>query len=469
MPPYRSRLGAVVVAGTLACLTPVIGPAGSAAAARAVRATPSIALSYAKGVLSPGGGTVQVTAKVKRASTCQLAVSGQPALFVSISPTGPVDCGDGQAQMTVTYGSNLDAGETVVNLHFVAVGGVRAKRNISFQVGAGQAFAPPVPPAGEAYLGAWVNPNGSKDEPPQAQALESDSQSDVPPGIADTLGILHYYVPFDEDLTTMSTVLAQISGAPLDAVPLLDWGGSGSCGSSCESYLEGIRSGAHNATVDAFAQALKNFAKPVFLRFFWEMNLHLSPSDGPLYIGAWDQIHLLFSEDDVTNVAFVWCPSASPHSGPPSPAWTRTLSAFYPGPSEVDWIAADRYDDHSKGATTFSDLFSSWYSLWRGQGRPMMVAETGGLMDGSTPGSSCPTGVVGSPDDEQARYIDSIGTALKAPPTAPPSAAEYSEIRAVVYFDSSGNRGSWCFDGGGLAAFSTLAHSASFAFAAPGG
>ncbi len=44
--------------------------------------------------------------------------------------------------MPVIYGSNLDAVEVPTDLELVAVGGIAAKRDISLQVGPGQALGP---------------------------------------------------------------------------------------------------------------------------------------------------------------------------------------------------------------------------------------------------------------------------------------------------------------------------------------
>ncbi len=287
------------------------------------------------------------------------------------------------------------------------------------------ALTPPLVPArGRAYLGAWVNPeqsaNGATASVAQAVSLEHR--------LGWHFSILHDYVGFHASPPAVVKEVNAISRT--GAVPLIDWAGNGA-----SSYLDAIVSGEENATIRALATALKNNKKPVFLRWFWEMNLQLSPSAGPLYIEAWDKIRSLFHAVGATNVAMVWCPGIAAHRT------VADLAAFYPGAAEVDWIAVDGYEGSKGGVSGFSGLFGSWYQVWRLQGKPIMIAETGARSYGLAVRGACMRRLLGSARDEQAQYLRGLGSDLKD---------SYPDIRAVVYFDAKGFDGPWCLDKGGL-------------------
>jgi hypothetical protein len=226
------------------------------------------------------------------------------------------------------------------------------------------------------------------------------------------------------------------------------------------------------------AVELKTFAKPMLLRFFGEMNLHLLSTSGQYFVAAWDHIVGVFSKEDVTNVSFVWAPALSALGGATA-AGARGAGAsgvartglggffsFFPGASEVDWIGIDAYDHQSYGPAGFRDLFGPWYGEWGVQDRPMIISETAARTRGVKVGAqSCPAPArVGVTGDEQAAYIKSIATALN--PTSP-AAPQYANIKAFIYWDSAGSEGPYCFDKGGLREFKTLAQEPFFSFMAP--
>jgi hypothetical protein len=455
---------------------------GSAGASRLVPQG-GFSLTYATEALKATGVVVPVTVKISgasRTSTCSLSYnSSNPSpVFVSISPLRAVNCRTGRAQFKVTLGSNLAPVVSTVPLQFSfnLSKTLSEVRDLSLQVAAGPANGPPVPPTGKDYLGAFVDPEGpGKAEPVQAKAL------DMAIGRPQGMGILHWVVSFGYSPTKTATAIGQLVKPPLNAVPLLDWSPATSCGSApakgakCVAWLKGVASGADDRTINAMAVALKKFGKPMLLRFFGEMNLHLLSGSGQYFDGAWDHIVALFSKQDVPNVAFVWAPGLP--SGPsPSPAGAHPIGAgatglggffsFYPGASEVDWIGVDAYDQGSYGSAGFRELFEPWYAQWGNQGRPMMISETAARTKGVKLGAQdCPAPTrIGAVGDEQAAYIKSIGTGLNP---SSPGVPLYPNIKAFVYWDSSGVGGPFCFDKGGLKAFENLAQEPFFSFMAP--
>jgi beta-mannanase len=112
------------------------------------------------------------------------------------------------------------------------------------------------------------------------------------------------------------------------------------------------------------------------------------------------------------------------------------MAKYFPGPSYVDWIAADGYDRKRAGEQAFAAVFGPWYSAYSGYGKPMMIAETGALAN------------------NQAGYLRGIQTLLPS---------QFQSIKAVVYFDAKGPAADWQLVGSGLQAFQQLAADPYFA------
>jgi len=477
----RLRRGVPVAVAVMAAFVSVLATTGAVASGSRLRPQGGVSVTYATGILRATGVVVPITVKISgasRTSTCSLSYnSSNPSpVFVGISPVRAVNCRTGRAQFKVTLGSNLAPVVSSVPLQFSfnVSTTLSEVHDLSLQVAAGPADGPPVPPAGKDYLGAFVDPEGpGKAEPSQAKAL--DTTIGRPQGI----GIIHWFVAFGYSPAKTAAAIAQLVKPPLNAVPLLDWSPASSCGASpskgakCVAWLKGVASGADDHTIKAMAESLKTFGKPMLLRFFGEMNLHLLSGSGQYFVAAWDHIVELFSKEDVANVAFVWAPGLASGPGPTSVrpsgvgvGGVGSFFSFYPGASEVDWIGIDAYDYESYGSAGFSELLKPWYAEWGQQGRPMMISETAARTRGVKVGAqNCPApSRVGGPGDEQAEYIKSIGTALN--PTTP-AVPQYPNIKAFIYWDSAGAEGPYCFDKGGLREFKNLAQEPFFSFMAP--
>ncbi len=272
---------------------------------------------------------------------------------------------------------------------------------------------PPAVPATGAYLGAWLHPVAAGSGGP-AFAVEQRTIPAVQSVTGRPLAILHVYSPWRRPAPVANLEAISANGS----IPLLDWG--------CAGDGAAVAGGTDDALITAYADTLKSYGKPVFLRWCWEMNLVESHADvgGPSgFVSAWIHIWELFRAAGATNVSFVWCPAVS--GADPAP--------YYPGDAYVDWIGIDGYD--LTGTSTFANLFSGFYQQWAAHGKPMMVAETGAT------------------SSAQAPYLESIGSGMPALPA----------FKAVVYFDASGPRAGWELTGDGLAAFGALARDPYFA------
>jgi beta-mannanase len=282
----------------------------------------------------------------------------------------------------------------------------------------------PTIPTKSIYLGAWVNPAhtslGQKGTPGGPGSNELDQLSAFDTELGRKLAILHVYTPFDQPVpvSSLNAIAAN------NAIPLLDW--------SCTN-LSAINSGADDSFITAYAQTLKTYSKPVFLRWYWEMNLNNAGNrscggyaNGSAYIAAWQKVRNIFQTVGANNVAFVWCPSVQSNA-----------AQYYPGDKYVSWIAADGYDRQHQGTAAFSNIFGSFYAQWASHSKPLMIAETGAM------------------SIDQAQYVQGIQHLL---PTT------YPQIKALVYFDSIGPAGSWVLSGSGFAAFKSMSESAYFSY-----
>ena len=126
---------------------------------------------------------------------------------------------------------------------------------------------PPIPQNG-AYLGAWVNPakgtsGGGSTFVSQLPQFQSDLGGKLP-------GILNFYADFLSPLPLTDLQAIEAKGS----IPLISWGGAGSCASSsipAGQYSSGIASGQYDQEITQFANSLKAFGYPVFVRWFWEI------------------------------------------------------------------------------------------------------------------------------------------------------------------------------------------------------
>jgi hypothetical protein len=271
---------------------------------------------------------------------------------------------------------------------------------------------PPAIPAHGAYLGAWIHPVAAGGRG-SSFAVEQRTLPAVRAVVGRPLGILAIYAPWKRSAPV--TDLAAITDR--GSIPLLSWG--------CAPNGPQVAGGADDRQITAYARALKAFAKPVLLRWCWEMNLVASHPEvgGPSgFVAAWDHLRKVFQQVGATNVSFVWCPAIG--GVDPSP--------YYPGAANVDWIGVDGYDQ--SGASTFSDLFSGFYRQWVGQDRPMVVAETGATAT------------------DQAAYLRSIADGMP----------ELPAFKALVYFDATGPSASWQLTPSGLAGLHALARNPYF-------
>lgn len=132
------------------------------------------------------------------------------------------------------------------------------------------------------------------------------------------------------------------------------WSGNGA---NQPAYaLDRITAGDFDTYLRQWGTALKNWGKPVMLRFAHEMNGNWYPwaeaangNGAGDYVAAWRHVHDVVAATGATNVQWVWSPNV--------PYWGSTpLTGLYPGAGYVDVVALDGYNWGT------SQSWSSWTS-----------------------------------------------------------------------------------------------------------
>jgi hypothetical protein len=244
-----------------------------------------------------------------------------------------------------------------------------------------------------AYFGAWVQPQEYTRESSMAAFTDREEQ------MGRTFDIGHTFYQWGRDFSGWRDPWHRDSGR----IPLASWGG----GDTRE-----IARGDHDAYVRGWARAVREFGAPLFLRWFWEMDVPLdeyrthSPED---FVAAWAHIRQIFREEGADNALFVWCPTAWGFASGRAPAW-------YPGDDDVDWVCANGFNwaPDRPGATwtEFGDIFRAFHQFGAERNKPMMVGAWAALERDA---------------GEKAQWLRNAHATLRD---------ELTGIRAVVYFDT---------------------------------
>ncbi len=252
----------------------------------------------------------------------------------------------------------------------------------------------PAVPASGALFGVWDQPQAGNDHRAGIQRQWRALVDDLgrPPDIA------HSFYKFSDPFPSWREPWYQYHGS----VPMISWAGAVSAD---------VLAGRHDTLIRQRARAVRELGAPLFLRYSAEPEAtkHLSRSQSPeAYKVAWRRVHRLFAEEGVTNVAWVWCPTAFGFEDGRAPA-------YYPGNDVVDWVCADGYNwGPAKGAPwrDFATIFESFHAFGVAVGKPLMVGEYGTVERG--PG-------------DKAEWFATATEQIKRLPA----------IKAVVYYNSN--------------------------------
>jgi hypothetical protein len=242
------------------------------------------------------------------------------------------------------------------------------------------------------------------------------------------------------------------------SIPMIDWSswhlGNGT--NQPDFKLSTIYMGEHDDYIRQWALSAKSWGHPFFLRFDWEMNGNwqfpwseqLNGNQPGDYIKAWQHVHDIFTQNNITNVTWVWCPNIS------SPT-TRSMASLYPGDTYVDWTCLDGYNKYSTWLgfhTVFTGSSIDW--LYNSYQEILAVAPTKPIMLGEV--ASLEAGDGGA--KKAGWIIDALMTQLPV---------NFPKIKAIVWFNWDGYNPAYTFpiesSQASIDAFSTAIKSNNFA------
>jgi hypothetical protein len=216
---------------------------------------------------------------------------------------------------------------------------------------------------------------------PSLQALdESESVLRARPAITGTFADWKHVPDFP---IALARAINDRGAVPLISWEPWDWDG----GAEQPAYaLRRILAGDHDTLIDRWATQIARYRRPVLLRFAAEMNgdwrpwsIGLNGNRAREYVATWRHVRERFARAGAENAIWVWNPIIAYDGSTP-------LAELFPGPDEVDWLAADGYNWGSTrdwGWQSYADIFAPTLNALHklAPRRPLMIAETGSAPD----------------------------------------------------------------------------------------
>jgi mannan endo-1,4-beta-mannosidase len=158
--------------------------------------------------------------------------------------------------------------------------------------------------------------------------------------------------------------------------------------------LSRIINGNFNGYIDSWADGLKAYGKPVYIKFAHEMNGNWNPwgygvngNQPGDYVQAWRYIHNRFTDAGTTNVRWIWNPNIATNG------IAATLAQVYPGDDYVDWVGMNGYNwgtsvywvscPCQSTWDSFSEVFDRTYNqLLALSDKPIFIGEFASSEDG---------------------------------------------------------------------------------------
>lgn len=155
-----------------------------------------------------------------------------------------------------------------------------------------------------------------------------------------------------------------------------------------EYRLSRIAAGDWDAYIRQTARDMRDYKKPVYLRFAHEMNgdwypwgVGVNGNQPGEYVAAYRHVHDIFRQEGATNVRWVWSPNAK--------AGLASYDSLYPGDDYVDWVAIDGYNWGTAdrgGWRSFSQVFATSYEKMTNlTSKPIRIGETASAEDPANP------------------------------------------------------------------------------------
>ncbi len=345
--PFRSILTGIAL--SLAMLFSMAVPAGAAGRAEitlSATAGPTGASVTVKGsgfgpqssgAITAGSASVEFTTKTDGTFTATVTIPQTNAASVTV--TAKARKVTASAPYTVTYSpASLRAGSPS------AAADSTAPMMMSAQTQTTTTIAPPI--SSDPLRFGVSTPGGP---------LATGELDAVATLVNENPSIIMSYKDFSQaaPIADLNAVHARGATSLITWEPWL-WSGNGA---NQPAYaLDRITAGDFDTYLQQWGTALKNWGKPVMLRFAHEMNGNWYPwaeaangNGAGDYVAAWHHVHDVVAATGATNVQWVWSPNV--------PYWGSTpLTGLYPGAGYVDIVALDGYNWGT------SQSWSSWTS-----------------------------------------------------------------------------------------------------------
>jgi len=214
----------------------------------------------------------------------------------------------------------------------------------------------------QAYFGAWVGERVN--EPGNFDAFVA--------AIGRRPSIMHAYSDNPPYRGAQFNAEWATSVRANGAIPMLSWQPGFGYGTRS---LASVAAGERDDYIVTWADQLRDWGHPIFLRMMWEQNsgwyswkAYQEPQISD-YVAAWRHIVDVMRARGATNVTFVWSPHVSGNGA-------TEIMPTYPGDSYVDWVALDGYPFRG-GRGDFVETFGPDYDqLVSTVSKPLMIAET---------------------------------------------------------------------------------------------
>lgn len=257
----------------------------------------------------------------------------------------------------------------------------------------------PSPSAASVYWGAWIHDHLTGGQAPWDMSAVTKLQSLA----KKPLSIINFSAPFancgGSKCTYYNFPVNEFNNIrSYGAIPFYSWGSQSipATLSQPDFQLSDVIEGRHDAYIRNFATAARNWGKPFFLRFNWEMNGRwfawaegVNGNQKGEFVAAWRHVHDIFTEVGATNATWVWCPNIDPDN------IFQSLGSLYPGDKYVDWTGLDGYNWGTNPAKpdrwrSFDQLYRSTYDRiveTIAPSKPMIVSEIGSTEHGGSKAS----------------------------------------------------------------------------------
>lgn len=191
--------------------------------------------------------------------------------------------------------------------------------------------------------------------------------------------IISFYLAWNLDMKKGFPMEMLDSIQQKEAIPMITWEPwiSGSANSEeKKKTLKYISEGHLDDYINAFANKLKSYNHPIFLRFAHEYdnpNYPWSNSTPEEFKAAWIHVYNIIKAQGATKVMMVW-----------NPWQVEDMEKYYPGDDYVDWIGVTALNygplNRSEKEISFNELYSHFHKeIFSFSRKPVMLAEFGSV------------------------------------------------------------------------------------------